>query len=77
MLQKIYVSNKWFSFEVSINQRILKKVKTVFTKRISSSAGFILDKNKKCFLSSKTAYYIYQMLLSKVTYSAFRLHIFF
>ncbi len=44
------------SFELSLNQRILKKCVTVSTKILSSTAVFNTD-NKKCFLSTKSAFY--------------------
>ncbi len=53
MLQKISVSNKYFSFELSIRQKNPEKnMITVSTKIVSS-----IDNNKKCYLSTESAYY--------------------
>ncbi len=47
----VNVSNKGCSFELSIIQRIVKN------KCISFHKTFNIGNNKKCFLSSKSAYY--------------------
>ncbi len=54
--QKISILNKCCSFELSINQRILKKSITVSTKILSSTTIFNTDNNYKCFSNSKSAY---------------------
>ncbi len=53
MLQK--KSNKRCSFELSIHYIILNNI-TVSMKILSSTTVFNIDKNKKCFLSTKSAY---------------------
>ncbi len=50
MLQKISVSNKCCSLELSINQRILKKKMYQFPQNIlGSTTDFNIDNNQKCF----------------------------
>ncbi len=55
-LQNIYFFKINTAFELSIHQRILKKKVMVSTKTLSNSTVFNVDYNKKCFLSSKSAY---------------------
>ncbi|MDN8907574.1 hypothetical protein Q0O77_14770, partial [Staphylococcus aureus] len=55
MLQKISISNKCCSFELSIHQRILKKSTTVSTKILSSTTVFNIDNNMTFYLSTKSA----------------------
>ncbi len=59
MLLKISISDKCYSFELSIHLWILKKNQciTVSTKICISTTVFNIDNNQKCFLSSKSAYY--------------------
>ncbi len=58
MLQKISISNKCCSFELSIHLWILKnKMSHGFHKILCSTTVFNIDNNQKCFLSSKSAYY--------------------
>jgi len=46
MLQKIYISNKLCSLELSIHQRIMKEIITIFTKILSSTTVYyIYDSN--------------------------------
>jgi len=58
MLQKISISNKCWSFELSIHQSILKKICIfVSTKIWSSTTVFNMgDDNRKCFLSIKSSH---------------------
>ncbi len=51
MLQKIYISNKCYSFQLYIHQRI-----KVSTRIWSSTSVFNIDNNQKCFLINKSAY---------------------
>jgi len=55
MLQKISISNKCCSFELYIHQRIMKKGITIYTKILSSTSVFKIDK-VHFFYSSKSAY---------------------
>jgi len=55
MLQNIHISNKRCSFELAI-QRILIFLNHGCHKIWSSTAVFNIKNNKKCFLSSKSAY---------------------
>ncbi len=58
MLQKISISNKHCSFELSIIQRILKKLNVSHVSQIFGSTTVSnSDNNQKCLLSSKSAYY--------------------
>jgi len=48
VLQIVSISNKHFSIELSIHQRILKN-KIVSLKILSSTTVFSIDNNKKCY----------------------------
>ncbi len=53
--QLISVSNKWCNFLLFINQ-IIKNSIMAFTKILSSTIVFNIDNNRKCLLSTKSAY---------------------
>ncbi len=53
MLQKINISNKCYSFKLSIEQRILKKVHHIIHKILSTTSVFKIAK-KNLFLNSKS-----------------------
>ncbi len=50
MLQNIFISDKCWSLDLSINQRILKK-------HLLNCFKYTKNYNNKCFLSSKSVYY--------------------
>ncbi len=56
MSQRISISSKCCSFELSIHQKTVgKKIMImIFTQIRSSITGFNTDNNQKCFLSSKS-----------------------
>ncbi len=55
MLQKICISNECCSFELSIHPEKPEESVTVSTKTLNSTTALNFD-NKKCFLSSKSAF---------------------
>ncbi len=58
IIQKISISNKCGSFELSIHLWILKKkCVSVYTKILCSTTVFNINNNQKRFLSRKSAYY--------------------
>ncbi len=54
MLQKISISNRCHSSELSIH---LKMLNPKILKILCSTTVFNIDNNQKCFLSSKSVYY--------------------
>ncbi len=52
-----YLYFKVMPFELSVHQRILKKMYHVYTKILSVTTVFNIHNYRKCFLRSKSEYY--------------------